>query len=234
MQPVHDRSLRERVNDLSHIYTSLTFARTSQTTIALLKSSIRILQQTEQLAKLCERTWKQQNSGMEISNLNIAINGDGFFQIQQNDQMVYTRVGTFSLTSGGVVITSDGFELFPRVAFPPSTKSVTVTLDGSVSVIVEGATNPVHLANILLAKFRNHAALLNLGSGLFGATDDSGSAETGVPGTQGYGTIVQSSPIDSSTERLAEEIAVQRQQEMSSKIESVRSGTVPTQELGKH
>ena len=130
-----------------------------------------------------------QNTG---NQLDMAIEGDGFFQIiQPNGEIAYTRAGTFKLDSDGRVVTSDGFPLEPELTIPTDTVALSIGTDGTVSVLLAGEGEASVIGNIELAQFINPAGLNSIGRNLFLPTSSSGDVTTGVPGEDGYGTIAQ-------------------------------------------
>ena len=127
------------------------------------------------------------------SELDLAIEGEGFFQIlQPNGELAYTRAGGFKLDSNGRIVTSDGYPLNPEMTIPIDTTSITIGLDGTVSVIAAGIqTTPTEIGKIQLADFSNPAGLSGIGRNLFIETFASGTPTTGVPGENGIGSISQ-------------------------------------------
>ena len=126
------------------------------------------------------------------NDLDIAIDGDGFFQIQQPDGSTgYSRAGSFKRDSQGRVINSDGYPLLPEVVIPSNATKINIGNDGTVSVLQAGQTSPTSVGNIQLANFPNPAGLFSLGRNIYQPTDASGTATTGTPGQNGVGTISQ-------------------------------------------
>ncbi|MBN2809589.1 MAG: flagellar basal-body rod protein FlgG [Deltaproteobacteria bacterium] len=134
-----------------------------------------------------------QGSYQETGNeLDMAIEGDGFFQVLLSDGTTgYTRAGTFKLDSTGNLVTSDGYPMQPAINIPSDTTQVTITADGTVSVIQAGQATSTAVGNVELASFSNPAGLNAVGRNLFRETDASGTATTGTPGADGLGTISQ-------------------------------------------
>jgi len=88
--------------------------------------------------------------------LDLAIQGQGFFQVQMPDgQVAYTRAGTFHLDSQGNVVTADGNPLEPAITLPADALSVTIGADGTVSVTQPGQTQATQVGNVQLAMFPN-------------------------------------------------------------------------------
>ncbi|MBI2354716.1 MAG: flagellar basal-body rod protein FlgG [Deltaproteobacteria bacterium] len=126
------------------------------------------------------------------NELDMAIEGDGFFQIQLPDgSTAYSRSGTFKKDSQGRMVTSDGYPLLPEVVLPSNATKVNVGNDGTVSVMQAGQTTPTSVGNIQLASFPNPSGLSAQGKNLFIPTDASGAATTGTPGQTGLGSIAQ-------------------------------------------
>jgi flagellar basal-body rod protein FlgG len=124
------------------------------------------------------------------NELDIAIEGDGFFQIQLPDGTIaYSRAGSFKKDSTGKVVNSDGYPLLPEVIIPATATRVTVGNDGTVSVMQNGQNTTG--VTIQLASFSNPAGLSSLGHNLYQPTDSSGAATTGTAGQNGLGTISQ-------------------------------------------
>jgi len=126
------------------------------------------------------------------NQLDIAIDGAGFFQIQRpNGELAYSRAGSFKLDSQGRVVNSDGFPLEPEITVPNDAISVTVGTDGTVSVLQAGNIAPQQVGQIILANFSNPAGLHGLGRNLFQSTTASGDPITGTPGQAGLGSLSQ-------------------------------------------
>lgn len=124
--------------------------------------------------------------------LDVAIEGDGFFQIQMPDGTTgYSRAGSFKKDSQGRLVTSDGYPVLPEIVIPNNATSVTIGNDGTVSVLQAGQTTPTSVGTIQLASFSNPAGLSSTGHNLYQPTDSSGTATTGTAGQNGLGTLSQ-------------------------------------------
>jgi flagellar basal-body rod protein FlgG len=125
--------------------------------------------------------------------LDMAIQGNGFFQIlQANGQLGYTRAGAFHLDRQGNVVTLSGQALVPQITIPPGAQTVTIAGDGTVSYTLPGQTAAQNGGQIQLANFQNASGLNSLGQNLYTPTDASGDATVGNPGGQeGMGTLLQ-------------------------------------------
>ena len=155
------------------------------------------------------------------NNLDLAIEGRGFFQILMPDGTVeYSRSGTFSLDQDGQVVNPNGFALEPAVIVPPNALSVTVGSDGTVSALAAGDATPTQIGNIELVDFINPMGLEAVGGNLYRETLSSGTPTATTPGEDGVGTLIQGS-LESSNVNVVEElvnmIETQRAYEMNSK-----------------
>lgn len=155
------------------------------------------------------------------NELDMAIEGDGFFQIQQTDgTTAYSRAGAFKKDSQGRVVTSDGYPLLPEIVIPSNATKINIGNDGTVSVTQSGQTTTTTVGSIQLSLFSNPSGLSSLGKNLYQQTDSSGSPTTGTPGQNGLGTISQGY-LEMSNVSVAEEmvnmIVGQRAYEINSK-----------------
>lgn len=126
------------------------------------------------------------------NTLDVAIQGDGFFQIQLPDgTTAYSRAGAFKKDNTGRVVTSDGYPLLPAITIPANATTTTIGNDGTVSVVQAGQTAPTQVGNIQLAQFSNPAGLSAQGMNLFIQSESSGAPTTGTPGLNGLGTVAQ-------------------------------------------
>ncbi|MFQ5752831.1 MAG: flagellar basal-body rod protein FlgG [bacterium] len=124
--------------------------------------------------------------------LDIALDGDGFYQIQQPDGTIaYTRDGNFNLSSKGQIVNATGLLLEPEISIPKDAVSIHIGADGVVSALISGETEPEELGQIELAKFVNPGGLKNIGGDLLLATAASGDPLLGTPGTEGFGKVLQ-------------------------------------------
>jgi flagellar basal-body rod protein FlgG len=155
------------------------------------------------------------------NSLDLAIQGDGFFQIQLPDgRTAYTRDGTFKLDGQGRLVNSDGHPLQPEMVIPADATHVSVGSDGTLSVTVAGQAEAQQLGQITLAKFLNPAGLLSMGGNLLLPTAASGEPLIATPGTEGIGGIGQGL-VEMSNVNIIEEmvsmIVAQRAYEVNSK-----------------
>ncbi len=126
------------------------------------------------------------------NELDIAIEGEGFFQITQpNGDNAYSRAGNFKIDSEGRIVTADGYLLEPGITIPTDATAVSIATDGTVSVRQPGQDQPVDVGSIQTVRFANPAGLEAIGRNLFLETDSSGDPSTGTPGEEGFGTLAQ-------------------------------------------
>ena len=155
------------------------------------------------------------------NNLDLAINGRGFFQITMPDGTAgYTRDGSFQLNSEGQVVTSNGYLLQPAITVPTGAQSITVGRDGTVNVQIAGQVAPQQVGQIQTTDFLNPAGLQAIGENLFLESAASGAAQTGNPDADGLGSLMQGA-LETSNVNVVEEmvdmIETQRAYEMNSK-----------------
>jgi flagellar basal-body rod protein FlgG len=160
-----------------------------------------------------------QNTG---NALDVAINGQGFFQIQMPDgTLAYTRDGSFQLDSTGQIVTSSGYPVSPAITIPSTATSITISRDGIVSIIQASSATPTQIGNIQLASFVNPGGLQSVGENLFVETASSGTPTPNTPGSNGTGLLNQAY-VETSNVNVAEElvqmIQTQRAYELNSKV----------------
>jgi flagellar basal-body rod protein FlgG len=168
-----------------------------------------------------ERIFTQGNVQLTGNDKDIAIQGQGFFQIQLPDGSTgYTRDGSFQMDSQGQLVTSSGFPVQPAITIPPNAQSLTIGRDGVISVTTPGSTTPTQIGSIQLATFINPAGLQAMGENLYVETGASGTANTNTPGSNGAGLLSQGY-VETSNVNVVEElvnmIQTQRAYEINSK-----------------
>jgi flagellar basal-body rod protein FlgG len=167
------------------------------------------------------RIFTQGNLQQTGNQFDMAINGNGFFQVQMPDgTTAYTRDGSFHIDAAGQVVNNSGFPLTPAVTIPPTAQSVTIGADGTVSVTLPGQANAQNIGAIQVAGFINPAGLESKGQNLFAETSASGTPSANTPGTNGLGTL-QQGYVETSNVNVVEElvsmIQTQRAYELNSK-----------------
>ena len=167
------------------------------------------------------RNFSQGNLQQTGGNLDVAIKGQGFFQIQLPDGTTgYTRDGAFQVDANGQLVTGSGFPVQPGITIPANAQSVTIAPDGTVNVTVPGQAAAQSLGQLQLASFVNPAGLEPRGANLYAETAASGTPNSDAPGSEGLG-VVQQGFVEGSNVNVVEElvsmIATQRAYELNSK-----------------
>ena len=122
--------------------------------------------------------------------LDMAIEGEGFFQVQVGDEVAYTRAGAFKLNQDGTVVSANGYVLQPEFTVPAETKHISITEGGTITAL-DANGEELATADIPLYTFINPAGLEARGKNLYTPTEASGEAVEGEPGVDNTGTIAQ-------------------------------------------
>ena len=160
--------------------------------------------------------------------LDMAIGGEGFFQIQQADGTVaYTRDGSFKVSNAGQVVTANGSLLIPPIVLPENLATLTIGQDGTVVAELTNGGGQAQLGQIQVARFVNPAGLQSMGQNLYRETPGSGAPQLLVPGQGGGGPLYQGT-LEASNVNVVEEmvsmIETQRAYEVNSKAISAVDG----------
>jgi flagellar basal-body rod protein FlgG len=172
-----------------------------------------------------ERIHTQGNLQQTSNQLDVAVQGSGFFQVLMPDGTTgYSRDGSFQRDSQGQIVTSSGFVVQPAITIPANATSVTIGQDGVITVTQPGVAAPVQVGSLQLATFINPSGLESMGQNLYLETASSGTPSTNVPGTNGAGTLSQGY-VETSNVNVVEElvnmIQTQRAYEINSKAITV-------------
>ncbi len=181
------------------------------------------------------RNFSQGNLQQTSNNLDLAIKGNGFFQVQLPDGTTgYTRDGALQVDGAGQLVTNNGYTVQPGITIPSNAQSVTIAPDGTVNVALPGQTAPQAVGTLSLASFVNPAGLEPKGQNLWGETSASGSPNAGAPGSNGLGSL-QQGYVETSNVNVVEElvamIATQRAYELNSK--AIQTSDQMLQKLGQ-
>ena len=168
------------------------------------------------------RIMSQGNLLLTEKELDIAIRGEGFFQIELPDgRTAYTRDGSFERDSDGNVVTADGYLVQPGLQIPDNALSVEISNTGIVQIRVTEQAEPQQVGQIEIARFVNKAGLEAIGDNLLLETGASGAPQTGNPGEVGFGDLqhmfLEQSNVNPVTE-LSDLIAAQRAYEMNARV----------------
>jgi len=181
------------------------------------------------------RFFSQGNLQQTGNNLDVAVKGQGFFQIQMPDGTTgYTRDGSFQLDSNGTLVTNNGYPVQPGITVPANAQSLTIAADGTVNATIPGQVAPQSLGQIQLASFVNPAGLDSRGQNLYAETAASGTPQAGAPNSAGMGALQQGFVEGSNVnvvEELVSMIATQRAYELNSK--AIQTSDQMLQRLGQ-
>jgi len=167
------------------------------------------------------RQFSQGSLQQTTNTLDVAIKGQGFFQVQMPDGTTgYSRDGAFQVDAQGQLVTSNGFVIQPGIVIPANAQSVTIAADGQVGVSLPGQATPQTVGQIQLANFVNASGLEPRGQNLYAETAASGTPNAGAPGADGLGSLAQGF-VETSNVNVVEElvamIQTQRAYELNSK-----------------
>ena len=167
------------------------------------------------------RNFAQGNLQKTENALDLAINGNGFFQIQMPDgTTAFTRDGAFRVDAQGQLVTNNGYAVAPGITIPADALKVSVGADGTVTVQQPGNAASTQVGQIQVANFINPAGLDPRGQNLFAETAASGNPQLGTPGTNAAGVLSQGF-VETCNVNVVEElvgmISTQRAYEINSK-----------------
>lgn len=166
------------------------------------------------------------------NNLDLAVTGEGMFQIQlPSGETAYTRDGTFQINENGEIVTVQGYLVDPGITIPADATSIDINASGEVLVKISGQTAIQNVGQLQLANFINQAGLEAIGDNMYLETDASGTATTGNPNEDEFGSIRQGA-LEQSNVNVVEEItlliAAQRAYEMNSNVISTSDEMLQT------
>lgn len=208
---------RADFQDLMYQYVVEPGAPTSQTTST--PSGIQVGLGVKTAA--VQKVFAQGDLSSTSNQLDVAIEGDGFFQVTLPDTtLAYTRAGSFQLDQTGQLVTSDGYAIAPGITIPTNALSVSIAEDGTVNVKTPGNTDATSAGTIQGFRFANNSGLRAVGRNLYQETTASGSATNGTFSKDGFGRLSQGfleSSNVSVVEQVVNMITAQRAYEASSK-----------------
>ncbi len=165
---------------------------------------------------------EQGNLQQTSNSLDVAIQGNGYFQVTlPSGEIAYTRDGSFGLSPQGQIVTTNGYVVVPGITIPVNATSVAINTSGQVQLTLDGQTAPPPRGELQIATFPNEAGLAAQGDNLFLQTAASGAPVTSNPALPGFGStlqgFVESSNVNVVTE-ITDLITAQRAYEMNSKV----------------
>ena len=153
------------------------------------------------------------------NTLDVAIEGQGFFKLDQNGNDVYTRAGNFKLDNNGRIVNANGYPLQPEFTVPTDTSTLTISEKGRISAL-DANGKEIAGADLTIYNFVNPAGLKATGRNLYVETDGSGAPTEGTPGDTNFGTLAQGYLETSNVEMVDEMVGLiigQRAYEVNSK-----------------
>jgi flagellar basal-body rod protein FlgG len=181
------------------------------------------------------RNFGQGNLQQSSNPLDVAVLGNGFFELQMPDGTTgYTRDGAFQLNAQGQLVSNNGYAVQPGITVPANAQSVTIGTDGTVSVVLPGQATPQTVGQIQIASFVNPAGLDPKGQNIYTETAASGTPAAAAPGSNGLGQLRQGF-VETSNVNVVEElvamIQTQRAYELNSK--AIQTSDQMLQRLGQ-
>lgn len=181
------------------------------------------------------RSFSQGNLQQTGNKLDVAIQGNGFFQVSMPDGTTnYTRDGSFQVDAQGRLVTATGLPVGNGVTIPANATSVSIAANGTVNVQMPGSVTPQSVGTIALASFINPAGLDPKGQNLYAETPASGQPNSGTAGANGMGALMQGF-VETSNVNVVQElvtmIQTQRAYEMNSK--AIQTSDQMLQKLGQ-
>jgi flagellar basal-body rod protein FlgG len=181
------------------------------------------------------RSFAQGNLQQSSNNLDVAIQGNGFFQVTMPDGTInYTRDGSFQVDAQGRLVTQNGLPIANGITVPANAQSVSIAPNGTVTAMIPGNVSPQPIGTIALASFVNAAGLEPRGQNLYAESAASGQPNTGTPGANGLGSLMQGF-VETSNVNVVQElvtmIQTQRAYEMNSK--AIQTSDQMLQKLGQ-
>jgi flagellar basal-body rod protein FlgG len=181
------------------------------------------------------RNFTQGSMQQTNNNRDVAIQGNGFFQVTMPDGTTgYTRDGSFQLDSQGRMVTSNGLLVQGGITVPSNATNVAVAANGTVTASIPGTTTPQTIGTITLANFVNPAGLEPKGQNTYAESAASGQPNAGTAGANGLGNIMQGF-VETSNVNVVQElvsmIQTQRAYEMNSK--AIQTSDQMLQKLGQ-
>lgn len=208
---------RADFQDLMYQYVVEPGAPTSQSTISPSGIQVGLGVRTASVQKV----FQQGDLTSTGNQLDVAIEGDGFFQVTRPDGTIgYSRSGSFQLDATGQLVTSDGLPIAPGITVPADALRTTIGQDGTVSVTQPGSAQPAQVGQLSAVRFSNNSGLRAVGQNLYEETASSGSPVSGVFSQTGFGRLAQGfleSSNVSVVEQVVSMITAQRAYEASSK-----------------
>ncbi|MFQ3788123.1 flagellar basal-body rod protein FlgG [Halomonas sp. A29] len=167
-----------------------------------------------------ERLHTQGSLEQTENSRDLAINGNGFFQVLMPDgSTAYTRDGSFQLNENGQMVTANGYPLEPAIIIPDNALSISIGEDGIVSVTQPGVNQALEVGQITISTFVNATGLESIGGNLYRETTSSGPRNEAMPGMNGAGRLFQGY-VETSNVNVVEEMVSMIQTQRAYEINS--------------
>ena len=125
----------------------------------------------------------------------MAIQGNGFFQVSLHGRIAYTRFGAAIVNNVGELVIGfgDGCQFVPPLRVPPitSAKQIFIGEDGVIAVRDTKDGKNILVGQIQLATFADPSKLKPLGATFYQPTAASGQPVFRTPGQHGAGILLQ-------------------------------------------
>jgi len=209
---------KSRINFQDLMYQNLRMPGASTSTGGQLPAGIQVGMGAKVVA--VEKVFLQGDYTQTKNQLDLAVEGKGFFKLLSNGKEVYTRAGALKMDRDGYICDAHGNRLQPEFAVPPKTAAITVEPGGKI-VASSADGKELGRSQIQLYNFPNPAGLRSIGQNLLMTSEASGDAVQGNPGTDDFGTVLQGylemSNVDV-VEEMINMIMAQRAYEIGSKV----------------
>jgi flagellar basal-body rod protein FlgG len=167
-----------------------------------------------------QKIYTQGNFAETGNSLDLAIEGKGFFKVLRGAEEAYTRAGAFKLDQDGFVCDAEGSRLQPEISIPSQASTISIDAGGTITAL-DASGNVLATETITLYDFANPTGLMNVGKNYCVPSTASGDAESGEPGSENFGTVLQGFLENSNisvVEEMVNMIIGQRAYEASSKV----------------
>jgi len=209
---------KSRINFQDLMYQNLRMAGASTSSGGQIPTGIQVGMGAKVVS--VEKIFQQGDFSGTQNELDMAIQGKGFFKLLSNSNEVYTRSGAFKMDKDGYICDSNGNRLQPE--FPIPAKTVSITIDSGGKLVASGSdSKELGSVQIQLFEFPNPAGMRSIGQSLFQVSDASGDPVQGNPGVDEFGTLLQGyleiSNVDI-VEEMINMIMAQRAYEIGTKV----------------
>jgi flagellar basal-body rod protein FlgG len=106
--------------------------------------------------------------------LDVGVQGDGFFEVLTPQGPRFTRKGTFSLSSDGTLVTTDGLPVLQKGDGPASERTIKLNNVDAVTITQQGALyqDGQNVAQLSIVEFDKNDHLKKIGHALYASTNE--------------------------------------------------------------